>query len=534
MKVIVVDDNKVELREMCRLVECSDLDLEMAGRFVNGKEAYEFLENNEIDIVITDIQMPVMDGIELAKRIKQNRKVTEIIFVSCYDDFHYMRSALKNDVFDYVLKPINKNEFKLVLKTLYEKCVVQKGITSAREEAGKKLGKYQKVVEEEFFRLLFWGAHDMEGENLLYEIPKLQYCSKVTVAKCRIVDIKEAEGMKDFGARKAWLIQLVKQQIQRMAKEYLNLYSVIMSLDEVAVVFAEEDMEYDVEGELICFKQKLSQELGINLSFGISNPVIMPGGLEELKELYRQAQEALGYSFGSKKSCVIRYEDIAFKENEDINTGEILETVKHIVGKGNKEDISPFLDKYFGVEMKRQSYVKNCAFVVIYSIEMVLLEYRQSLNIILGGGMWEKLNEFDTIANPMQWICNMLVLAIDAIHFKADGALESKVKIVEKIKDIIKKRYGDKLTIGMIAEELHYSGKYISEIFWEIEKKSIFEYLTEFRMEVAKELLREKDSKIYMVVEKVGYKRKTHFYDVFKSYVGVAPMEYKEMYSKIQ
>lgn len=74
MKVIVVDDNKVELREVCRLIDNSDLALEIVGRFVNGKEAYDFLMENEVDIVITDVEMPVMDGIELIHQMNNAEK----------------------------------------------------------------------------------------------------------------------------------------------------------------------------------------------------------------------------------------------------------------------------------------------------------------------------------------------------------------------------------------------------------------------------------------------------------------------------
>ena len=530
MKVIVVDDNKVELREVCRLVEDSELNLTVVGKFVNGKDAYEFIMENKVDIVISDIQMPIMDGIELINKINQNRKMVEVIFISCYDDFSYMRSALKNDVFDYILKPINKHEFKIALKSLCEKCTVQNNIARAREEAGKKLEKYQKIVEEEFLRLHILGTYDLEKEGMVvYEFPELLRSSKITVAKGKIVyvtDVKENEG---FWEKKAWIINLVKQQIESMADDCLKVYSVIVSLNEVAVIFIEEDTAHDIEGGLIEFKQRLAQEFGIYLSFGISNSGIMPG---ELRELYLQAEEALGYAFGSKKSYIIRYEDIAFKNHEDIDTKQILESVKNIIMKGDKADIISFVEKYITAEMKHQSYLKKSAYAVMYSVEMVLLEYGQTLSAILGNGMWEKLNSFETIVDPAQWISNMLALAVDGIHLKKDEDSENKIKIVDEVKRIVRKRYSEKLTIGMIAEELHYSSKYISGIFLEVEKKSIFEYLTRYRMEVAKTMLKEPDSKIYMVVESVGYKRKTHFYDVFKSYVGVTPMEYKEMYSR--
>lgn len=527
MRVIVVDDNKIELREVSRLVENSELGLELVGRFVNGQDAYEFVMENEVDIIISDVQMPVMDGIELIQKLNQNRKMAEVIFISCYDDFNYMRSALKNDAFDYILKPIDKNEFKLVLATLCEKCTLKKNMTSAREEAGKKLEKYQKIVEEESLRLHFWGTCDLERDAAL-EFPKLLRPSAVTIVKGRIVDVTCVSEDEDFGEKKTWIINLVKQQVESLEDERLKVYAIIMSLSEIAIVFIEESTAHDMEGELIRFKQRMANELGIWLSFGMSN---QGQDMSELSELYQQAGEALSYTYGSRKTTVLKYEDIAVKSSEDMDTARILENVRKILVKGEKEAIDPFLAKYIGEELKQQSYVKSFAYAVMYSAEMVLLEYGRALNEIFGNDMWAKMNSFDTIVNPRQWLLNMLILAMESIHLKQDEASDKRINIVDKIKHIIRKRYSEKLTIGMIAEELHYSGKYISEIFLEVEKKSIFEYLTEYRMEIAKNMLKDPDSKIYMVVESVGYKRKTHFYDVFKSYVGVTPMEYKELYS---
>ena len=532
MRVIVVDDNKVELREVCRLIENSGLQLEIIGRFVNGKEAYDFLMANDVDLVVSDVEMPVMDGIELILHMNQSKKRAEVIFISCYDDFDYIRNALRNDAFDYILKPINKQEFQMILKSVCEKCTAKNNMAHAREEAGKKLERYQKIVEEEFFRLNILGTYDFEKEEMaVYEFPELLNSCRITVAKGRIIEVVSVNEDEEFGERKAWIVNLVKQQIRDMADASLKVYSIIVSVDEVAVVFVEGDSSHDIEGELIRFKQRMAQELGIYLTFGMSHSGTQVG---ELRELYLQAEDALDCTLGCKKSSVVQYEDVALKGSKDIEPKQILDAVKRIVSSGNKDAIAPFVKKHFEAEVKHQSYAINSAYEVVYSVEMVLLEYGKSLSAEIGNAMWEKLNSFDTIIDPIQWISNILAFAIDAVHSKSEEFLDKKQRICEMVKHIIKKKYREKLTIGSIADELNYSGKYLSEVFLEVEKKSIYEYLTEYRMEVAKRLLEDPESKIYMVVESVGYKRKTHFYDLFKSYVGVTPKEYKEMFQKRQ
>ena len=164
---------------------------------------------------------------------------------------------------------------------------------------------------------------------------------------------------------------------------------------------------------------------------------------------------------------------------------------------------------------------------------MALLEYEKSVNTELGNGLWTKLSRFDSIVSLKEWLGNILRAAVEIVHEKSEREekIDGKTILVDKIKDIIKKEYGEKLTIAQIAAKLGYSTRYISKVFTEKEQQSVLDYLTQYRMEKAKEFLLESDAKIYYVAERVGYVRKSYFYDVFKTYTGMSPSDFQKAYN---
>ena len=335
-------------------------------------------------------------------------------------------------------------------------------------------------------------------------------------------------GGQSLDESKAWIVSFLKQQFEELENENLQIYVIIMSTTEVVATFVEKNIGQDILKTIVSFKQKMANELGIILSFGMSNKSEC---WENLRDLYKQADTALNYTYGIAKGIVVRYEEVEGESQDDVNVTQISNDVRKILMEGDKESIEPFLLKYINDERRQKSYIERFAYAVVYSAEMVLLECGHSLKETLGVDIWEKMEFFERIINPKQWLGNILIFLVDSIHIKKDRFEDDKCDMVNKIKQIIEKKYGGKLTVGMIADELNYSSKHISEIFLELEKKSIFEYLTEYRINVAKEMLKEPDAKMYVVVESVGYKRKTHFNDVFKTYVGITPSQYKALYS---
>ncbi len=166
------------------------------------------------------------------------------------------------------------------------------------------------------------------------------------------------------------------------------------------------------------------------------------------------------------------------------------------------------------------------SFLIVNIVRLILVEKNESFENIFGEEyiLWNKLNNFETIKNIRQWMYNILKTINEYLVSKHQSL---HVQIVENIKEIIRNRYHEQLTIGEVAESLYFSALHANNIFKKETGKTIFDYLVEYRIEKAKELLKDPDIRIYLVAEKVGYNNKSHFCLTFKKYTGMTPAEYK-------
>lgn len=516
IKVIVADDNKVERNAICNLITQSDLPLILVDSFSNGKDALGYIEKNTVDIIISDIQMPQLTGIELIKELNKKNLRTKVIFISCYDDFSYAKEAIENNASDYVLKPIDKNLF---LKALSKACdsVSKDRKTISKLKTSEETMKFAK---EQFLRDFLFSHNENIVTDIFTKDEEKEYKTVV------IIDIGDSiSAKKENSLYSSYAIPTIKEAFYDISCENIRCYPITLSSESIAVIFMTNSDNGDIEEIISELYDDTFQSIGINMLCGISSK---KRSLNELHILYNEAKEALLYAEWNTANYLSRYTEIVNLENQELNMVTILKTARDIIINKKTEDIRTFINTYLsGNKLSNNEYTKNFTYCLTHAIEIVLMEKNKSVEELTGDSIWKKLSKFNTILNLKEWLYNMMTASVDVFHNNIETSTNKDI-VVEKIKKFIDKKYSEKITVNSIAGELHFSAKYISMIFSQKENKSIFEYLTEYRMDKAKELLSQPDSKIYVVAEQVGYKRKSHFYDVFKSYVGISPSEYKQ------
>lgn len=510
MKIIVVDDNKIVRDEVCQtLKRISNIKVEKT--FSNGQDAFDWIMKNEVDVVISDVQMPKMNGIELIEAINREKISVKVIFLSCYDDFEYIRAALQNRAFDYILKPLNEEDCANVINKVcleYEK------------------EKEKEIIDKNF---IVWGR-----EQFLYKL--LTSVSIPENAKEILADLKIPFGESSFSVINVKhicdsdeylvLLRVIEEDFKEFYNEIASYYFIEMSSTELVILcFGEIEVEETVD-KMIELQNKMPPNIKSRLAFGISNP---KENIDDFKEAYKEAKKAVGYTVYSNANRVIQYETVGQIKNGEISVSTVLKEIHKLIEMKNKAEIMVFVDKYLEDQSYfSETYAKSFTYCVVFSLENILNEQGYSLEIIDGIAIWDKIDNFDTIVNVRLWIYNIIKSAFDVLY-KDQNA--TKRDIVYSIKKIIEQNYQDKLTIREISKKLHYSTKHISIVFNEIEGRSVSSYLTEFRMEKAKELLMRKDLKIYQVIEMVGYKKPDVFNKTFKAYTGYSAGEYKKLVS---
>lgn len=536
-RLIIVDDNMYERNGIRQSVDWEKLGVEVVGVFGSGTEVLENMEALQPHIVIADIAMPMMSGIELATEIKKTHPHTRIIFISCHSDFEFARSAVDLGVYRYVMKPILSDELTVALEKLLEQIKREERLNREKDGMKRQIRDMMPFVQEQLFRELLLGSlSDMEDIKERFSYLDIPWAEDETyhVVYMEIHDAqnshdaKEAEGrpLPASGAERAYLeAYTVKGLVKGLGSKGLALFPVQMSANSYAVIVLKAGDILEVVSNLAL---TLGNEAGLNATMGISKPSQEPS---RAPKLYSQARKAVKTRFYSQGNPIIGYweiEDAADEPREIITELEsVYDEIKLILSEGDEDEIQEFIKKHlYSRRLGNEANAKAFVFSLINITGIVLMSYNKSYKDIFGDEVviWKKLNRFETIADVDRWLFNIFKSIRENLMEKTSSR---PAKIAEVIKEIIHTRYHQPLTIEDISRSVYISGRHANNLFKKETGKTIFDYLVEYRIAMAKKLLMDKDSKVAAVAESVGYVNTSYFCLAFKKYTGMTPAEYK-------
>ncbi len=508
MNAIVIDDNKIELQFICDLAVQSSVHINISATFSNGKDALDYLKQNHVDLIISDIQMPEMTGIELSDALNNYNINAKLIFVSCYDDYKYLKKAIENDVVDYVLKPIIRADFEKAVMKAYHLISNNNNALQKQEIFDNALHTAKPIMTEKFFSdyIIYHNIDEKTFERSLklYDISQKKYKA---IAFCHTS--KENQHYPSLIG--------IKDYCTSLSSSGISIQAILKSDNEIILVLMFDDEEETLFPFVCNLRDDIAARFFVNLRFGLSSVTTQ---ISKLHQIYKEAVEASQYY--NCLSCLA----IGIYNEHEIDVNSIVSKIEAILTNKDTKNLKSFLTH--SISNQPADYIQRFVYCYIYSIETILNQSGKSLEIYLGNSVWNKLNDVKKIANHIEWLYNITVVAVD---LSCSNVRHSKKELTQLIKDIIERDYSKKLTLSSVASELHYSVNYLSSIFSEETDMTFLEYLTVYRMDIAKKLLAEPDSKIYLVAEQVGYKRKSHFYNVFYKYTGYTPAEYKKNFS---
>lgn len=535
-RLLIVDDNNRDRRVLQEVIDWNALDIEVIGTAADGKEALMMIKTLDPHIVLTDIAMPALNGVEMAEILKRQYSHIKIIFMSCYDDFEFARSAINLSIYGYIMKPIIPKELKeVVCKVLniYEHEIEQKEETL---KMMKQIEESLPMVQEEFFRELVYGLNKDE-EDIWKKVDFLKLnlngFKKVQIMSVAISDYEKYMSDKNVSVQYL-LCYSIKDMINSLSHEDLQLFTIQNSGSEFIVIAFSmtkdvNDSDEEIIERSIDIYSKLNDKFNINVTIGISKVSV---NILDLSLLLNQSVSALKTKFYAEDNPVILYREIEEKTFEDfekkVNLEGLSREVKEVVQSREDQDIIILIDKYFqsGPVFQTEAYYKSLTFSIINIVQINLIEVGKSFYDIFGDDIiiWKKLVKFDTIVNLKLWLFNVLKSVSEFIN---DKNTSRDMQIVKKIKEFIHQKYYEQITINDIADVVFLSSKQANKIFKRETGRTIFDYLVEHRIEVAKKLMKDPFSKVYQVAEDVGYINKSHFCLIFKKATGYSPVEYR-------
>lgn len=527
-KVLIADDNRIALDGMKRVINWEKFDCELVAFCLNGQDAWNTIQQGNIDIVITDIAMPLMNGLQLLNKIRENNLDIKLIFMSCYEDFNFIKTAIDMDAVAYILKPIMPEQLEKALLKIINMHEKDMHIIESQNRLDNLIENHLSLLQEQFFRSLIFSPKISDDEisqmsKTLHIDLTFPYKLQLAIIECMSPQINEEE-----------IANLL--EIQEFINS-LNIYDIITKAyfstnNRLFIVSIYSPEQSDHINNVYIQIDDYALANNIKIKLGISNE---SENISNLKELYNQAEQAIFSSYVSDKNVMILYNDI-FSHSEcipDFVDPTILKKeLQDLLFNQNEYDIDTFLDKFIPRNTNKinQYYMRYFCYLVVNTIEMLLSSFNIDYNEAIDHSIiWNKLANYESITNVRQWLYNILQLTLDIIY---NDTQKKDTNIVDKIKKIIEQDYAKHLTLNNISKRVFFSSIHTNNLFKKETGLSIAEYLSKYRITVAKKLLEEPESKIYAVAEAVGYKNQAHFKLLFKQITGYTPLEYKNLFQQ--
>ncbi len=524
-KMIIVDDED-EVRESIRKkIDWEELGFELVGSACNGEEALEMAEAMSVDVVMTDIKMPFMDGLTLAGKLKENYQNTKIVVYSGFDEFEFAQEAIHLEVEEYLLKPINPQELIKVFSKIKEN--LDKEIDEKRN-AKKLYEHYLKsipMMQEQVLVSLLHGriqtekavpllqSYDLEMNGNYYSVAVFHFCPNEYVD-----NIKE---QMDYLS----LLSIVNDY----CNEILNVHS-FLYLDKVIVIATlkekDEISAFHYHIEQICKKAK--RILDVNLSAGIGRAYSEVG---ELSISFNEASSALEYRVFVGANQAIYIQDVepkqkAFTALEHYSVNDIFNAIKLGTREELEKAISYFISSLKQSKMGINQYRFIFMELIIEIVRLVRL-YDLELDYIVGENfdLYRDIEKFHSLDELEEWLYK---ICLNMRQLMKKQKCHSTKLLTENAQKYVEDNYSDcEFSVEKICKHLGVSPSYFSTIFKKETGMSFVSYLAKVRMEHAVDLLNNTDEKSYFIAEQVGYLEPNYFSYVFKKQYGVSPTKYR-------
>lgn len=489
-----------------------------------GRNVIELADTFRPDIAVMDIQMPGINGIEAMREIRKTNSNVIFIVMSAYDKFDYAQEAIKLGAIEYITKPMNKDKMVATLSKAMKMVATARDRRSNELMVREKLETVVPIIENGFIsNILFHEYFDEDIENYKTMLDCTATNGFMMVLVCG--DTLDGNHMTNAVGSSVKLQKQYKE-IRDLLKDYFNCYVGSVMANKIAVLIPYEASELDYSERSTYIERareladKLAERTDIKFRIGFGRVK----ELRKLEESYREAVDSLVMT----KNTVAHADDLP-------------------IGCAYTEDYPVNLEKRFFDEVEKGrtdaavdaalDYFKWVITQDIMDAKLKVLEFalRAEKSAYESGGMTYRLQDrrdylptimgIDTQEALWNWFRERVLFSCSAINTKRD---ESSNDVIDASKKYIENNYTKNINLEDVSREVNISSYYLSRIFKESTGVNFIDYLTNLRVEKAKELLSSTNLSMKEVATKAGYADPNYFSKLFKKIVGVTPTEYRE------
>lgn len=524
--VLLVDDEADVLQAMKKKIDWEALGFCLAGTAENGQEALEMAEQLHIDVVMTDIKMPYMDGLTLCKNLKQSYRNMKVIIYSGFDDFEFAREAVHLEAEEYLLKPISAGDmeaaFSKVRKKLDQEYDEYRNLNRLSEYYRKSL----PAMREQLVMGILEGRIAGERARAMMETYEICLDSPFYVVAALYMDVNPREEQ----PQPAQLFTLsLKDMVQDYLKNRTRFFSTAF-LDQVIVIFMLDERE-EIDQVLYHLDQICKMGFRVLKSSVTAAVGQICANTDALHTSYEEAVNAMEYRSILGSGQVLYINDIEPCSEENILVTEHeFQNLVHAVKLGNRDEtnaaIAQIMDSIRKEPISPGQY--QLLFMELLSELMKIgRAYKLHPNQIFGehAGSWQELYRMVTVDELEGWLQEVCT---NLRHVLRHERRDSAARLTEQAKAYIEEHYKESdLSADSLCRCLNVSAAYFSTIFKREVGMSFVAYLTKIRLEHALELLRTTEDKTYIIASRVGYMEPNYFSYVFKKQYGISTSKYR-------
>lgn len=524
LKVILVDDEPFILQGLSVLIDWKSYDYEIVGTFANGKLALDYLRENTVDLIIADVKMPEMNGIELLKTIREEKvSNANFIILSGYSEFYYAQEAMKYNCTGYMLKPVDKDELITILQTVYRKHM-EATADETRKDNMEKAYLARNVIS------LLVGKYD--HLNIEY----VEKCMKLSEG-VRFVDIEFASDVEEQDTE--------DNELRNTQRELYRSCMDILQEDKAHAIFdvSHDEGSYDtalIYCDYMAEDRELSEEEYIEWFHGelvkyMNRPVTIYVGkkvsdISNISKSFASVRILKSFeSFRSEKS--IYY----YEEEAQVNQGGVvlckpnLDKLVSAIEHDNREEIEQAVSSLYE-EMKRLGMNSETINLNInyFLFQLIHIAAKQDDEI-----NQEEILHFISESSFHDGVkrgssTHLTAFALEYAEYLSQLRKNMSSGVLLEIEKEIEARYAENLSLRELGKKYFINSSYLGQVFRKKYGKSFKDYLSDYRINEAAYMLIKTDKKINMIAEEVGYRDSDYFIRKFIEIKGCTPSKYRK------
>ncbi|BFT74717.1 response regulator [Paenibacillus sp. P36] len=524
LTVLIVDDEPLMRMGIQKAIDWSNYGIGEMNTAPNGRVALQMVEEKQPDVLLTDVRMPGLDGLELSRIVKERWPSIKIVIISGYDDFSYAKKSIACGVTDYLLKPIDSKSLGQTIDKVTQEIADERGKIREQDQMSHLLQQSVGIARQKVLKELLFGE---AGEK---EIQRYEHvlglndsiCGRNAVALVKINSFKEKSTLFRDGGLLHFAVQNILEELVRTegSGELVDLRPGSLLL----VLRQDESAFKPIDQFVLQAQAAVLDYLRVPTTWGLGS---IASGLQGLRQSYRDADRALKSRWMSPTQRIFAFNEERAGKSLPVN--DTIHTVTQALQLGSTK---PLLDE---LEKMTDRFSKDCTYDP-ESIEAFYLKLAESLEILQKDRNRESQTDLRERVREVLYLSDTLIDAVASLDILFQESVQTHQhlpklysKVIRDVIEFLNLHFGEDISLADAANRVFLNRSYLSYLFVQETGSNFSDFLAVLRLEKAKELLAAGGMKNYEVAEAVGYKDFRHFGQMFKKHTGMTPSDFRKI-----